>query len=244
MAPVYLVSNCCLQLVTSRQVGSLARTLASAPALRLPVLLSTGAPIHQNAADPHKVTPTTKEGLLLVQQTLTCTLPQPETSHGLQDACAVEQSPQKVTDKWLMKDFTFQLFGGDPIFRSWGLPSRRQWFAMNKWILGASPVCSCGHVEVVANKCPVHEQQEVSSILEGELLAMGMWSLGLGAVGAAIAGIFLANTDMLLTKPQQARVEYLENADLKTLGEDEKSFKAKSLWESSGAVIMAVRRPG
>ncbi|MBN3295941.1 F213A protein, partial [Amia calva] len=73
---------------------------------------------------------------------------------------------------------------------------------------------------------------------------MGMWSLGLGAVGAAIAGILLANTDMLLTTPAQANLEYLEDTDLKTLGEDESTFKAKTLWERTGAVVMAVRRPG
>uniref|UniRef100_A0A8C9RUB6 Peroxiredoxin-like 2A n=1 Tax=Scleropages formosus TaxID=113540 RepID=A0A8C9RUB6_SCLFO len=68
---------------------------------------------------------------------------------------------------------------------------------------------------------------------------MGIWSLGLGAVGAAIAGIFLANTDLLLAKPEQATLEYLEDASLKTIGDDEKTFKAKNLWERSGAVIMA-----
>lgn len=61
-----------------------------------------------------------------------------------------------------------------------------------------------------------------SSVLEGETLAMGMWSLGLGAVGAAIAGIILANTDFLLTKPAAASVEYLGNADLKTIDSGKK----------------------
>lgn len=56
-----------------------------------------------------------------------------------------------------------------------------------------------------------------SSVLEGESLAMGMWSLGLGAVGAAIAGLILANTDFLLTKSAPATVDYLANADLKTI---------------------------
>uniref|UniRef100_A0A8C1SJ01 Peroxiredoxin-like 2A n=1 Tax=Cyprinus carpio TaxID=7962 RepID=A0A8C1SJ01_CYPCA len=68
---------------------------------------------------------------------------------------------------------------------------------------------------------------------------MGMWSLGLGAVGAAIAGLILANTDFLLTKPAPASVEYLGNADLKTINSDERALKAKTLWEKSGAVIMA-----
>uniref|UniRef100_A0A3Q3MWE4 Uncharacterized protein n=3 Tax=Mastacembelus armatus TaxID=205130 RepID=A0A3Q3MWE4_9TELE len=81
--------------------------------------------------------------------------------------------------------------------------------------------------------------------LEGELFGMGMWSLGLGAVGAALAGIFLANTDLCLPKVAQASLEYLEDADLhSTIDDDDKVIKAKSLWDQTGAVVMAVRRPG
>ncbi|KAK6328536.1 hypothetical protein J4Q44_G00005140 [Coregonus suidteri] len=68
---------------------------------------------------------------------------------------------------------------------------------------------------------------------------MGIWSLGLGALGAAIAGIFLANTDLCLTKAAQASLEYLEDADLRSTGDDEKTMKAKTLWEKTGAVVMA-----
>uniref|UniRef100_A0A3B5MAK7 Peroxiredoxin-like 2A n=1 Tax=Xiphophorus couchianus TaxID=32473 RepID=A0A3B5MAK7_9TELE len=63
---------------------------------------------------------------------------------------------------------------------------------------------------------------------------MGMWSLGIGAVGAALAGIFLANTDMCLPKGASASLEHLEDADLHG-----KVIKAKSLWEKNGAVVMA-----
>lgn len=73
---------------------------------------------------------------------------------------------------------------------------------------------------------------------------MGMWSLGLGAVGAAIAGIILANTDLCLPKSAQASLEHLENADLKSTIEDDGTIKASSLWARNGAVVMAVRRPG
>lgn len=52
--------------------------------------------------------------------------------------------------------------------------------------------------------------------LEGELFGMGMWSLGLGAVGAALAGIFLANTDLCLPKAANASLEYLEDTDLRS----------------------------
>lgn len=52
--------------------------------------------------------------------------------------------------------------------------------------------------------------------LEGELFGMGMWSLGLGAVGAALAGIFLANTDLCLPKAANASLEFLEDTDLRS----------------------------
>uniref|UniRef100_A0A3Q4HSQ4 Peroxiredoxin-like 2A n=1 Tax=Neolamprologus brichardi TaxID=32507 RepID=A0A3Q4HSQ4_NEOBR len=68
---------------------------------------------------------------------------------------------------------------------------------------------------------------------------MGMWAVGLGAVGAALTGIFLANTDLCLTKAANATLQYLEDADLHSTT-DEKVIKAKSLWETNGAVIMAV----
>lgn len=82
------------------------------------------------------------------------------------------------------------------------------------------------------------------SALDGELLEMGMWSLGLGAVGAAIAGILLANTDLCLPKVAKASVDYLAEADLLSITEEGKVVKAGTLWEKSGAVVMAVRRPG
>lgn len=94
------------------------------------------------------------------------------------------------------------------------------------------------------SEASLSKTQVTSSVLDGEIIAMAMWSLGLGAVGAAIAGIILANTDYLLTKPAPAALEYLENVDLRSIDDDEKTLKAKSLWEKSGAVIMAVRRPG
>uniref|UniRef100_A0A8C4D9F5 Peroxiredoxin-like 2 activated in M-CSF stimulated monocytes n=3 Tax=Dicentrarchus labrax TaxID=13489 RepID=A0A8C4D9F5_DICLA len=84
----------------------------------------------------------------------------------------------------------------------------------------------------------------VLSGLEGELFGMGMWSLGLGAVGAALAGIFLANTDLCLQKTANASLEHLEDTDLRSTIDNDKVVKAKSLWETNGAVVMAVRRPG
>ncbi|KAL0964610.1 hypothetical protein UPYG_G00326420 [Umbra pygmaea] len=68
---------------------------------------------------------------------------------------------------------------------------------------------------------------------------MGMWSLGLGALGAVVAGLFLANTDLCLTKAVHASLEYLENANLRSTVDGEKTLKAKALWEKTGAVVMA-----
>lgn len=82
------------------------------------------------------------------------------------------------------------------------------------------------------------------SWLQGDLFGMGMWSLGLGAVGAALAGIFLANTDLCLPKAAMASLEHIGDADLNSTIDDGKVIKAKSLWERNGAVVMAVRRPG
>lgn len=45
---------------------------------------------------------------------------------------------------------------------------------------------------------------------------MGLWSLGLGAVGAALAGVFLANSNLCLPKEAKAPLEYLEDADLRS----------------------------
>uniref|UniRef100_G3NZ29 Peroxiredoxin-like 2 activated in M-CSF stimulated monocytes n=3 Tax=Gasterosteus aculeatus TaxID=69293 RepID=G3NZ29_GASAC len=73
---------------------------------------------------------------------------------------------------------------------------------------------------------------------------MGMWSLGLGAVGAALAGIFLANTDLCLPKAASASLENLEDADLRSTRDGDNVIKGRSLWDKNGAVVMAVRRPG
>ncbi|KAK7901775.1 hypothetical protein WMY93_018544 [Mugilogobius chulae] len=84
----------------------------------------------------------------------------------------------------------------------------------------------------------------IDSVSDVELLEMGMWSLGLGAVGAAIAGILLANTDLCLPKVDQASLDYLGDADLRSTTDEAQVIKANSLWQKSGAVVMAVRRPG
>ncbi|KAM7170722.1 peroxiredoxin-like 2A isoform 4-T4 [Macrochelys suwanniensis] len=85
----------------------------------------------------------------------------------------------------------------------------------------------------------------MSSLPDLELFTMGMWSIGLGAIGVAVTGILLANTDLFLSKPETASLEFLETTKLKSLREaEERTFKAGELWKKNGAVIMAVRRPG
>uniref|UniRef100_A0A3Q2XW53 Redox-regulatory protein FAM213A n=1 Tax=Hippocampus comes TaxID=109280 RepID=A0A3Q2XW53_HIPCM len=74
-------------------------------------------------------------------------------------------------------------------------------------------------------------------------------SVGLGPQAAAAAGGLVARvlnlvTDMFLTAPLKASIQHLEEAELTTLTAEKTKFKAKSLWEQRGAVIMAVRRPG
>ncbi|XP_073430909.1 peroxiredoxin-like 2A [Dendrobates tinctorius] len=79
---------------------------------------------------------------------------------------------------------------------------------------------------------------------ESEIYAMAMWSISVGALGAAVIGIIFANTDYFLPTTDKATLEYLEDTDLKPISDDSRTLKAKELWERNGAVIMAVRRPG
>ncbi|CAH7353569.1 peroxiredoxin-like 2A isoform X1 [Phodopus roborovskii] len=84
----------------------------------------------------------------------------------------------------------------------------------------------------------------MSFLQDPSFFTMGMWSIGAGALGAAALALLLANTDVFLSKPRKAELEYLEDIDLKTLEKEPRTFKAKELWAKNGAVIMAVRRPG
>uniref|UniRef100_A0A670HZG5 Peroxiredoxin-like 2A n=1 Tax=Podarcis muralis TaxID=64176 RepID=A0A670HZG5_PODMU len=60
--------------------------------------------------------------------------------------------------------------------------------------------------------------------------SMAMWTIGLGAIGAAVTGIILANTDLFLTKAEKASLDFLA---------EPRAFKAEELWRKHGAVIMA-----
>uniref|UniRef100_A0A7M7NEU3 Peroxiredoxin-like 2A n=1 Tax=Strongylocentrotus purpuratus TaxID=7668 RepID=A0A7M7NEU3_STRPU len=78
-----------------------------------------------------------------------------------------------------------------------------------------------------------------------------------GAAAAAVGGLLVANMDFWLPRGGAATTEaYLAGAVLQLLGEtklqaqlslvDEavRTFKAKDLWKDTGAVVLAVRRPG
>uniref|UniRef100_A0A8C5GH22 Uncharacterized protein n=1 Tax=Gouania willdenowi TaxID=441366 RepID=A0A8C5GH22_GOUWI len=78
---------------------------------------------------------------------------------------------------------------------------------------------------------------------------LSVWSLhvlpvALFTVCGFISTFLNSLTDLFLTPPQRAAQSDLEHTDLQTLTGEPRSFKAKVLWDRSGAVIMAVRRPG
>ncbi|KAL0984261.1 hypothetical protein UPYG_G00139160 [Umbra pygmaea] len=80
--------------------------------------------------------------------------------------------------------------------------------------------------------------------LEGGLLSLSVCSVGICVLVAWLAGLILANTDLLLTTSAPSALEQLENTELRKTTADEETFIAKSLWENTGAVVMVVRRPG
>lgn len=73
---------------------------------------------------------------------------------------------------------------------------------------------------------------------------MGLIVSAMATVTGFLTSVMNFLTDPFLTPPMRATLTYLEETELKTLQGEKRSFKAKSLWENSGAVIMAVRRPG
>ncbi|KAK5602623.1 hypothetical protein CRENBAI_006596 [Crenichthys baileyi] len=75
-------------------------------------------------------------------------------------------------------------------------------------------------------------------------MAMGLVGDAVATVGGLITGVLNFFTDFFLTPPLKATLMFLEEAELKTLKGEIKTFKAKTLWQKSGAVVMAVRRPG
>ncbi|KAF1373613.1 hypothetical protein PFLUV_G00240740 [Perca fluviatilis] len=70
-------------------------------------------------------------------------------------------------------------------------------------------------------------------------MIMGIIANAVAAVGGLITGVMNGFTNIFLTSPLKATLKYLEETELKTLKGDKRILKAKSLWEGSGAVIMA-----
>lgn len=73
---------------------------------------------------------------------------------------------------------------------------------------------------------------------------MGVVVNVVATIGGFITGIMNFFTDIFLTPPLKATLKHLEETELKTLKGEIKTLKGRTLWEKSGAVIMAVRRPG
>ncbi|CAL8380961.1 unnamed protein product [Gadus morhua 'NCC'] len=65
-----------------------------------------------------------------------------------------------------------------------------------------------------------------------------------GTAIVCITAVFNYLTDVFLTQPLKATIQHLEETDLTTLSGENRSLKAKSLWASSGAVIMALDQLG
>ncbi|KAI1887062.1 hypothetical protein AGOR_G00202160 [Albula goreensis] len=72
---------------------------------------------------------------------------------------------------------------------------------------------------------------------------MGVLTQGLGAVFALIDGILRGFTDLFLTTPLRASLPQLEDADLKTLDGEERTFKAKTLWQKEEAAELSSLKP-
>ncbi|XP_020785273.2 peroxiredoxin-like 2A [Boleophthalmus pectinirostris] len=73
-----------------------------------------------------------------------------------------------------------------------------------------------------------------------------MWTAGsvLKAVGLFVAHLLSSITDCFQTKAAWADLRVLQETELKTTGGVHERYKAKALWEKTGAVVMVVRRPG
>ncbi|KAK7901774.1 hypothetical protein WMY93_018543 [Mugilogobius chulae] len=73
-----------------------------------------------------------------------------------------------------------------------------------------------------------------------------MWTAQavLKAVGLFVAELISSITDWFQTKAAWADLRVLEDTELKTTGGVHERYKAKTLWQKTGAVVMVVRRPG
>lgn len=73
----------------------------------------------------------------------------------------------------------------------------------------------------------------MSFLQDPSFFTMGMWSIGAGALGAAALALLLANTDIFLSKPRKAELEYLEDIDLKTLEKGKECLPASVFFQDA-----------
>ncbi|KAJ6661651.1 hypothetical protein lerEdw1_013890 [Lerista edwardsae] len=93
---------------------------------------------------------------------------------------------------------------------------------------------------------PIHIHASSSLItdmfaqLDPGYFTTAMWTLSLGALGAAVTGMILANTDLFLVKPEEATLEFLEKIELKTLGQASELSSLKPELDKLGVPLYAV----
>ncbi|KAK2820654.1 hypothetical protein Q5P01_023613 [Channa striata] len=68
---------------------------------------------------------------------------------------------------------------------------------------------------------------------------MGLVTSAVASAGGLVTGFMNFFTNIFLTAPLKATLKHLEETELKTLSGQVRTLKARSLWERSGAVIMA-----
>ncbi|KAK2884531.1 hypothetical protein Q8A73_021005 [Channa argus] len=68
---------------------------------------------------------------------------------------------------------------------------------------------------------------------------MGLVTSAVAGVVGIVTGFMNFFTNIFLTPPLKATLTHLEETELKTLSGKIRTLKAKSLWEKSGAVVMA-----
>jgi len=74
---------------------------------------------------------------------------------------------------------------------------------------------------------------------------MGVTPILTGVAGLTVTLAVIANLPVSWWLPaEKATLQYLSGATLQTLDEQKKKFPAPELWRNTGAVVMAVRRPG
>lgn len=74
-------------------------------------------------------------------------------------------------------------------------------------------------------------------------MEIGFWLKGLAGVALGTAIMCNLPTRLWLSA-ERASLQYLAETSLQATDGAKKVFKASDLWQSNGAVIMVIRRPG